>query len=83
MSGCGAACPQPRSWVAAPCTKKVQPCFAAAQAGCWIDGTKLDGTAQKTAKMTNQQNPKFQELVAKLRQIEPEFLQRMFSVEDV
>jgi len=33
--------------------------------------------------MTNQQNPKFQELVAKLRQIEPEFLQPMFSVEDV
>lgn len=33
--------------------------------------------------MTNQQNPKFQELVAKLRWIEPEFLQRMFSVEEV
>ncbi len=33
--------------------------------------------------MTNQQNPKFLELVAKLRQIEPEFLQRMFSVEEV
>ena len=33
--------------------------------------------------MTNQQNPKFQELVAKLHQIEPEFLQPMFSVEDV
>lgn len=33
--------------------------------------------------MTNQQNPKFQELVAKLRQIEPELLQRMFSVEEV
>ena len=33
--------------------------------------------------MTNQQNPKFQEFVAKLRQIEPEFLQPMFSVEEV
>lgn len=33
--------------------------------------------------MTNQQNPKFQELVAQLRQIEPEFLQPMFSVEEV
>ena len=33
--------------------------------------------------MTNQQNPKFQELVAKLRQIEQEFLQPMFSVEEV
>ena len=33
--------------------------------------------------MTNQQNPKFQEFVAKLRHIEPEFLQPMFSVEEV
>ena len=33
--------------------------------------------------MSNEQNPKFQELVAKLRQIEPEFLKHMFSVEDV
>ena len=33
--------------------------------------------------MTNQQNPKFQELVAKLSQIDPEFLQPMFSVEEV
>ena len=33
--------------------------------------------------MTNQQNPKFQEFVAKLRQIESEFLQPMFSVEEV
>lgn len=33
--------------------------------------------------MTNQQNPKFQELVTKLRQIDPEFLQPMFSVEEV
>jgi hypothetical protein len=33
--------------------------------------------------MTNKRNPKFQELAARLRQIEPEFLDRMFSVENV
>src|SRR5574344_1302294 len=32
---CGAACPRRHGLPAAPCTKKVQPCPAAAQAGCW------------------------------------------------
>lgn len=49
---CGAACPRRHGLAATPCTKKVQPCPAAAQAGCWIDGTKLDAAAKKTTKMT-------------------------------
>ena len=49
---CGAACPRRHGLAAAPCTKKVQPCPAAAQAGCWIDGTKLDNITNKTSEMT-------------------------------
>jgi len=49
---CSAAYPKRHGLPAAPCTKKVQPCLVTAQAGCWIDGTKLDAAAKKTTKMT-------------------------------